>query len=146
MIESIAAERGYNVLANPAIVERAAREQVPFTMACWSSTVANRVPRQNRIKRMSEAGLNIVLGTDDPAMFATTMGHCWRTLFAASRWHVTEARRLSLAGIQASWLPDARKCELRREFEATLAALEIALDPADRELDLAIERPPPQWN
>ena len=107
MIESIAAERGYNVLANPAIVERAAREQVPFTMACWSSTVANRVPRQNRIKRMSEAGLNIVLGTDDPAMFATTMGHCWRTLFAASRWHVTEARRLSLAGIEASWLPES---------------------------------------
>ena len=86
------------------------------------------------------------LGTDDPAMFATTMGHCWRTLFAASKWHVTEARRLSLAGIQASWLPEARKCELRREFEATLAALEAALDPADRELDLAIERPPPQWH
>jgi hypothetical protein len=55
--------------------------------------VANRVPRQNRIKRMFEAGLNIVLGTDDPAMFATTMGHCWRTLFAASKWHVTEAGR-----------------------------------------------------
>jgi len=63
-------------------------------MACWSSTVPNRVLRQNRIKRMFEAGLNIVLGTDDPAMFATTMGHCWRTLFAASKWHVTEARRL----------------------------------------------------
>jgi adenosine deaminase len=72
--------------ANPAIVERAAREQVPFTMACWSSTLPNRVPRQNRVKRMFEAGLNIVLGTDDPAMFATTMGHCWRTLFAASEW------------------------------------------------------------
>ena len=87
-------DHGYNVLANPEIVVRAAREQVPFTMACWSSTAPNRVPRQNRIKRMFEAGLNIVLGTDDPAMFATTMGHCWRTLFAASKWHVTEARRL----------------------------------------------------
>ena len=49
-------DHGYNVLANPAIVERAVREQVPFTMACWSSTAANRVPRQNRIKRMFEAG------------------------------------------------------------------------------------------
>jgi adenosine deaminase len=78
-------------------------------------------------------------------MFATTIGHCWRTLFAASKWHVTEARRLSLAGIEASWLPESRKCELRREFGETLAALEAALDPADRELDLAIERPPPQW-
>ena len=52
---------------------------------------------------------------------------------------------ISLAGIEASWLPEPRKCELRREFEATLGALEAALDPSDRELDLAIERPPPQW-
>ena len=91
--------------------------------------MANRVPRQNRIKRMFEADLNIVLGMDDPAMFATTIGHCWRTLFAASKWHVTEARRLSLAGIEASWLPESRKCELRREIEATLAALEVAAEP-----------------
>src|SRR5262249_33437645 len=138
-------DHGYNVLANPAIVERAVREQVPFTMACWSSTAANRVPRQNRIKRMFEAGPHNVLGNDEPAKFPNNNGHCWRTLFAASKWHVTEARRLSLAGIKASWLPESRKCELRREFEATLAALEAALDPADRELDLASERPPPQW-
>jgi hypothetical protein len=30
---------------------------------------------------------------------------------------------------------------LRRQFEATLAALEVALDPEDRELDLVTERP-----
>ncbi|MFY0100199.1 hypothetical protein ABTQ08_22295, partial [Acinetobacter baumannii] len=69
-------DHGYNMLANPDIVARAARAGVPFTMACWSSIVPNRGPRQDRIKRMFEAGLNIVLGTDDPTMFATTMGHC----------------------------------------------------------------------
>jgi adenosine deaminase len=138
-------DHGYNILAQPEIVKRAAREQVPFTMACWASTPANRVPRQNRIKGMFEAGLNIVLGTDDPAMFGTSMGHCWRTLFAANTWHVPEARQLSLAGIEASWLPQARKHELRRELETTLAALEGALDPTDRELDLAVERPRPRW-
>ena len=42
---------------------------------------------------------------------------------------------ISLAGIQASWLPEPRKCELSREFEATLAALDAAIDPADRELE-----------
>ncbi|MGL4285203.1 MAG: adenosine deaminase [Phreatobacter sp.] len=138
-------DHGYNMLANPDIVARAAREGVPFTMACWSSIVPNRGPRQDRIKRMFEAGLNIVLGTDDPTMFATTMGHCWRALFAANRWHAAEARKLSLAGIEASWLPEPRKAELRGEFGVALAQLEAALDPADQTVDLAIERPPPRW-
>jgi adenosine deaminase len=138
-------DHGYNILAEPEIVKRAAREQVPFTMACWASILSNRVPRQNRIAAMFAAGLNIVLGTDDPAMFKTTMGHCWRTLFAAGTWHTAEARRFSLAGIEASWLPEARKRELRGTFETSLAALEAALDPVDRKIDLAIERPQPRW-
>jgi len=138
-------DHGYNILANPDIVARAAREGVPFTMACWSSIVPNRIPRQQRIKRMFDAGLNIVLGTDDPTMFKTTMGHCWRTLFASTGWHTAEARKLSLAGIDAAWLPVERKAALRAEFAARLGALEKALDPADRAIDLAIERPSPRF-
>jgi len=137
-------DHGYNILADPDIVARAARDQVPFTMACWSSIIPNRIPRQQRIKRMFDAGLNIVLGTDDPTMFATTMGHAWRTLFAANGWHVAEARKLSLAGVAASWLPENEKVRLTAEFSARLDVLEAALDHGDRSLDLAIERPLPR--
>jgi adenosine deaminase len=120
-------DHGYNMLFDPAVVARAAAEKIPFTMACWSSIPSNRAPRQARIRRMFEAGLEIVLGTDDPTMFATSMNHCWRTLFAANGWGRAEARRLSLAGIEASWLPEARKAGLRAEFAATLAALDAAM-------------------
>lgn len=133
-------DHGYNMLADPAILARAAAEQVPFTMACWSSIPANRAPRQQRIRRLYEAGVNIVLGTDDPTFFHTSMGHCWRTLFDALGWQPAQARQLSLAGVEASWLPEARKAELRAEFSARLDALEAALDPEDRRLDLAIMR------
>ncbi|WP_419899512.1 adenosine deaminase [Roseomonas sp. USHLN139] len=136
-------DHGYNMLADPAITARAAAEGVPFTMACWSSIPGNRAPRQQRIRRMYEAGLNIVLGTDDPTFFRTTMNHCWRTLFAANGWQPADARRLSLAGIEASWLPEAQKEILRAEFAARLDALEAALDPADRVLDEAVQRPQP---
>jgi len=139
-------DHGYNMLADPEITARMAREGTPFTMACWSSILPNRVPRQQRIRRMFEAGLNIVLGTDDPTMFATTMGHSWRTIFAASGWGPAEARRLSLAGVEASWLPPGRKSALRAEFEAALDRLEPALDLGGPALDLAIERPRPAWN
>lgn len=139
-------DHGYNILANPDIVARAAREAMPFTVACWSSIVPNRAPRQQRIKKMFDAGLVVIPGTDDPTMFATTIGHGWRTLFAANGWHKAEARRLSLAGVDASWLPEARKAELRAEFTAALDALDARLDPADRALDLAIERALPSLN
>ncbi|WP_168201772.1 adenosine deaminase [Phreatobacter aquaticus] len=138
-------DHGYNILADAEITARAAREQIPFTMACWSSIVPNRIPRQQRIKRMYEAGFNIVLGTDDPTMFKTTMGHCWRTLFAANGWHVAEARKLSLAGVAASWLSDDEKAAMTASFTSRLDALEAALDHDDLSLDLAIERPDPRW-
>jgi adenosine deaminase len=132
------------MLADPNLVARMAAEGTPFTMACWSSIRPNRIPRLDRIRRMGEAGLNIVLGTDDPTMFATTIGHGWRVVFDHAKWDVAEARRLSLAGVEASWLPQDRKAALRAEFTAALDALAPRVDPADRVVDLAIERPRPQ--
>ncbi|UFN50207.1 adenosine deaminase [Roseomonas sp. OT10] len=137
-------DHGYNMLADPGLVARMAREQVPFTMACWSSIPPNRAPRRERIRRMHEAGLLLVLGTDDPTMFHTTMGHGWRSVFAGNGWGPAEARRLSLAGVTASWLPADRKAALAAEFTARLDALDAALDPADRAIDLAVERPLPR--
>lgn len=134
-------DHGYNILANPDLVARAARERMPFTVACWSSIPPNRAPRQARIKRMHEAGLMIVPGTDDPTMFKTNLAHGWRTLFAANSWHAAEARTMSLAGVEASWLPESRKERLRAEFSAALDALDADLDRSDRALDLAVERP-----
>jgi adenosine deaminase len=136
-------DHGYNMLADQDLVARMVEDGTPFTMACWSSIVPNRVPRLERIKRMGEAGLNIVLGTDDPTMFATTIGHGWRVVFDHAGWGVAEARKLSLAGVDACWLPAAGKVALRAEFVAALDALEARLDPVDRVLDLAIERARP---
>jgi adenosine deaminase len=133
-------DHGYNILADPAVVERAAREQVHFTMACWSGLAWNRAPRRQRIKAMFDAGLDISLGTDDPTIFGTTMGHSWRTVFADLGWGTAEARKLSLSGLRASWLPPDRKAAIEAGFVALLDALELQLDPADRTLDLAVTR------
>ncbi len=133
-------DHGYNLLADPTVTARAAAEGVPFTVACWSGMEFNRVPRRQRIRAMKEAGLTLVPCTDDPAIFGTNMGHCWRTLFADLGWGPAEARRFSLDGLAASWLPEAQKARLRAEFLASLDALEATLDPADHRLDLAVTR------
>ena len=133
-------DHGYNMLADPELVARMVEDGTPFTMACWSSIVPNRIPRLDRIRRMGEAGLAIVLGTDDPTMFATTIGHGWRVVFHHTGWGIAEARKLSLAGVDASWLPTERKAALKEAFAAQLDALEARLDATDRSVDLAIER------
>ncbi len=133
-------DHGYNILADPAVVARAAAEQVHFTMACWSGMQPNRAPRRARIKAMFDAGLNISLGTDDPTIFGTNMGHSWRTVFDGCGWGVAEARQLSLAGLDASWLPEAAKAAKRQFFLAELDRLEAALEPGERAINLALER------
>jgi adenosine deaminase len=133
-------DHGYNMLADPAVVARAAAEQVPFTMACWSGMAPNRAPRRQRIRAMHEAGLLLTLGTDDPTIFGTTLGHSWRTVFADLGWGAGEARQFSLAGLKASWLPAEKRAAMTAEFAATLEALERELDPQDRRVDLAVMR------
>jgi len=73
-------------------------------------------------------------------MFATTIGHGWRVVFNHAGWGLAEARKLSLAGVDACWLPAERKAALRAEFSAALDALEAQVDRSDRSVDLAIER------
>jgi hypothetical protein len=65
---------------------------------------------------MFEAGLDIVLGTDDPTMFGTSMNHCWRTLFAANGWGQAEARRLSLAASRQAGCPRRVRRRCARSF------------------------------
>jgi adenosine deaminase len=136
-------DHGYNVLADADLTARAAREAMPFTVACWSGMAPNRAPRRRRIQAMQEAGLTLVPATDDPAIFGTTMGHGWRTLFADTGWGPPEARRFALNGVEASWLPQKEKAALRAAFLEALDALEDELDPDDRALDLSVTRPPP---
>ena len=133
-------DHGYNILADPAVVARAAAEQVHFTMACWSGMAPNRAPRRARIKAMFDAGLNISLGTDDPTIFGTNLGHSWRTVFAGCGWGPAEARRLALSGLDASWLPSAEKAKKRQEFVAELDRLDAALAGLDGSIDLSLLR------
>ena len=89
---------------------------------------------------MAEAGLALVPGTDDPTIFGTSMGHCWRTLFADLGWAPAEARRFALAGVDACWLPEDRRSALRAAVMRDLDALDGDLAGADRTLDLNVFR------
>jgi adenosine deaminase len=73
---------------------------------------------------MVEAGLNVTINTDDPAMFETNLGHGFTTLFDSIGWGPDMARRFSLASVEASWLDESDKSALRLAFRKEIAALD----------------------
>ena len=76
-----------------------------------------------------KAGLRVTLNTDDPAMFKTDIGHTYRDLFLRHGWGREKGRQLSLAGVEACWLPPGERADLRREFEREIVALEVECSP-----------------
>ena len=117
-------DHGYNMLASDFVLAEARRDGLYFTPCAWTSLVANRPKRPVRIRRMVEAGLNVTINTDDPAMFETSLGHGFRTLFEANGWGPDMARKFSLNSVEASWLKPAEKTALRLAFRKEIAALD----------------------
>ncbi len=66
-------DHGYFVLEDPALVERVRDEGVPFTCISTTSRRSWQSWRRASIERMVAAGLSVVLASDDPAMFPTTL-------------------------------------------------------------------------
>ena len=78
-------DHGYNMLASDFVMAEARHDGLYFTPCAWTSLVHNRPHRPQRIRRMVEAGLNVTINTDDPAMFGTNLGHGFTTLFEIDR-------------------------------------------------------------
>jgi adenosine deaminase len=117
-------DHGYNLLASPATVARARDSGMYFAVCGVTSVAANRQRRLDAIGTMARAGLRITLNTDDPAMFHTDMTHTYSHVLDGLGWGWEEARRFSLAGLDASWLDDGAKLAMRKDFERQIAQIE----------------------
>jgi adenosine deaminase len=117
-------DHGYNMLASDFVMAEARRDGLYFTPCAWTSLVHNRPHRPQRIRRMVEAGLNVTINTDDPAMFETNLGHGFTTLFESIGWGPDMARKFSLNSVEGSWLSESDKSALRMAFRRELAALD----------------------
>lgn len=120
-------DHGYNLLADPEMIKMARDTGKFFTVVGLTSAAARQPKRWNSIMQMGAEGLNITLTTDNPSMFGTTLADTYLKVCTACGWSHADARKLSLDGVEASWLDEGEKRALRASFLAELDQLDKAI-------------------
>ena len=131
-------DHGVAVMEDPDLVRRLAEERIPLTVCPNSNVViANRFASlaEHPFRSMRQAGLLATINTDDPGMTDLDLGKEYRTVAQAQGMPFDEVAAVALDGVEATWLDDGEKREMRRDFEATLAALRPADGNAARAAD-----------
>jgi adenosine deaminase len=119
-------DHGLSAIQDVELTKRLADQRIPLTV-CPSSNVviANAVPRLelHPYRRMREAGLLATLNTDDPALTDLDLGREYLTAMRAFDYTWEDMVRISLDGVEATWLDDTEKRALTARVEREGAAL-----------------------
>jgi len=125
-LDGLRAERighGIRCLEDSSLVAVLAERQTPVEV-CPTSNFRTGVVTEGSphpVLRMLESGLNVVVGSDDPPMFATSLTDEYRWL-AAQGVPFDRLWERNLAAIEASFLTDGEKARLRKSFDAFASA------------------------
>ena len=74
-------------------------------------------------KRLLDAGCNLTLNSDDPVLFQTTLTDEYFHAITSAGFTLSDIRRVILNAVRSSYMPDAAKTALLREFEEDMARL-----------------------
>jgi adenosine deaminase len=128
-IDTLGAERidhGVAIVEDASLVERVAAARIPLTI-CPSSNVviANRFRSlaEHPLLAIRNAGVLVTINTDDPAMMELDIGEEYRRVAETHGLDVDEMGRIAIEGIESTWLDEADRGALAREFVAALAGL-----------------------
>ena len=119
---NIGAERighGLSAIRDPELLEVLAQKQVPIEICISSNlrTGACLEMQEHPVRKFFDHGLMIILNSDDPAMFQTTLNHEYEIAqqeFGFTKEHLRELARNS---IEASFLPVERKLKLLSQID-----------------------------
>jgi len=128
-------DHGYRVVQDPDVLRRVVDEQIPFNVGMTTAGAFWKLPESdapdaelvNPVKLMVEKGVNVTIGSDDPTMFHTDQGLEYVKFCNELGFEPKQAVDASLAAIEASWLTDAEKADLRKQFVAETDELTVQL-------------------
>jgi aminodeoxyfutalosine deaminase len=114
---------GLSAAQDPDLVEELAYRQIPLEICLTSNlrTGACKTIAEHPAKSYFDQGVMIILNTDDPALFNTSLSHEYQ--FAQENFGFTDEhlRELARNSFEASFLAPAKKIELLSLFDAAAA-------------------------
>lgn len=116
-------DHGYTVIQDDELVRRCIRDNIIFCVVPTNSYYLRTLPpeewaRKHPIREMIRLGIRLFPNTDDPAFHHITPTGAWAMMVKYFGCGVSELRQFVLNSIDASWLPEQRKKELRGEWPA----------------------------
>ena len=117
-------DHGVRAGDDPELVERLARERIPLTMCPLSNQKLKVVPdlRDHNLADLMDAGVVVTVNSDDPAYFGGYVGDNYLAIAEALDLSREQVVQLALNSIEASFLPEDRKAELRDEIADYVAS------------------------
>jgi len=96
---------GCSVVQDPVLVEYLRERQIPIEVSVTSNYATGAVVGEHPVRRMFDAGLLVVINTDDPAMFSSTLTGEYRRLVERHGFTQGEVRRLAGNAFRAAFAP-----------------------------------------
>jgi adenosine deaminase len=119
-------DHGLPVLDDPGLVARMAGDRIPITVCPTSNIrIANAFARleDHTLPQMRRAGLLATVNTDDPALIDLDLGTEYAAVADAFGWDWQEMVQVALDGVEASWLDETDRANLRLRIATAAAAL-----------------------
>lgn len=113
-------DHGNAAIDDPVLLRVLAERKIPLTM-CPISNLRLKVVndlKQHPLRRMLLQGVRVTVNSDDPAYFGGYAGDNWKAVHRALGLTRAEMAQLAVNGVDASFLPDDRKAELRSRVSA----------------------------
>lgn len=114
-------DHGTRLLDDPELTAKVVDLGIPLT-SCPTSNVEIGIVdslAEHPFERQRQAGARVTLNSDDPAFFGFDLADEYARVAAQFDYTDDDLIQLSTGAIDASWLDDGEKAELRAEFQAS---------------------------
>ncbi|MFT7474490.1 MAG: adenosine deaminase [Verrucomicrobiales bacterium] len=127
LLDSERIDHGYNIVDDASIVAACVESQIGFTVCptttTYTSAFRDLAAPDHAIRQMANAGLNLNINSDDPAMFNSDLADEFSIVHHTMGFTLPEIKQFALNGIDAAWIDDSTKAQWRIEWSAEIDSL-----------------------